>query len=219
MGQIFHPSTNTISKVSILGFVFIAAGVIAIVAALLRSPYATGVDVAIAQPIPFSHKHHVKALGLDCRYCHTSVEDSAFAGIPPTETCMTCHSQVWADTPMLEAVRTSYETGKPLEWNRVHNLGDFVYFNHSIHVQKGIGCESCHGEVNEMPLMSKAESLQMIWCLECHREPEKYIRPRDEVFTMGWEPPEPQEILGLQLLEKHGVQNVERLEDCSICHR
>jgi hypothetical protein len=223
MGQILHPRANFISKVSILGFVFVVVALLTIAAVLLRSSYFTGVDVAVAQPVPYSHQLHVDELGLNCRYCHTSVEDSSFAGIPPTETCMTCHSQelplVSLDDPRMEPVRTSYETGEPVEWNRVHNLGDFVYFNHSIHVNKGIGCESCHGRIDQMPEVAKAESLQMTWCLECHREPEKYIRPREEVFTMGWEPPKPQVLLGRELLKKHNVQNVERLEDCSICHR
>lgn len=218
MGQIFHPSTNTISKVSIFGFVFIVGIMITVIALFFRSSYSTQVNVALEQPVAFSHEHHVTGLGVDCRYCHVSVEDSSFAGLPPSETCMTCHSQVWADAPMLEPVRVSYQTGQPLEWNRVHNLADFAYFNHSIHIEKGVGCESCHGRVDQMPLMWKAESLQMEWCLRCHRAPEEHLRPREEVFTMGWEPSEPQEVIGRALLEEHHIQ-VDRLTDCSICHR
>ena len=142
--------------------------------------------------MPFSHEHHVRGLGIDCRYCHTSVEKSSFAGIPPTETCMTCHSQIWTDSPMLEPVRTSLRTNTPIRWNRVHDLPDYVYFNHGIHVQKGVGCVSCHGRVDQMPLTWKAEPMTMEWCLSCHRNPEKHLRPREEVFNMDWVPPEDQ---------------------------
>ena len=151
-----------------------------------RSPYATYQDVAQAQPVPFSHQHHDGGDGIDCRYCHTSVENSSFAGIPPTKTCMNCHSQIWTDAPMLEPVRESYRTGKSLVWTRVDYLPDFVYFNHSIHVDKGVGCASCHGPVDKMPLMFEANSLQMEWCLNCHRAPEKFLRPRDQVFNMNY---------------------------------
>jgi len=182
----------------------------------LRSSYVTQVGVAIEQTVPFSHEHHVSGLGIDCRYCHTSVETSAFARIPATETCMSCHSLVWNEAPMLEPVRESFRTGRSLEWIRVHNLPDFVYFNHSIHVNKGIGCENCHGRIDQMPLVWKAESLQMEWCLECHRAPHQQIRPRDEVFTMGWEPPPDHN--GNQLVAEYRI-NVKQLTNCSICHR
>ena len=131
------------------------------------------------QPIPFSHAHHVGGLGIDCRYCHTSVETSSFAGIPPTKTCMNCHSQIWSTSPTLEPVRESFRTGVSIQWTRVNDLPDYVYFNHSIHVNKGIGCESCHGRVDRMPLTWQENSLQMDWCLDCHRDPGKHIRPRD----------------------------------------
>lgn len=218
MAQIFHPSSNTISRVSIFGGVFILAGVVWLWVTFLRSAYVTQVGVAREQPIPFSHEHHVSGLGIDCRYCHTSVEESSFAGLPPTETCMTCHSQIWADSPVLEPIRASFRTDRSIEWVRVHNLPDFVYFNHSIHVNKGIGCESCHGRVDQMPLVWKTESLQMEWCLECHRAPEKFIRPREEVFTMGWQPPEDQLILGRRLVAEYHI-NVKQLTNCSVCHR
>jgi len=182
----------------------------------LRSSYVTQVGVAVEQPVPFSHEHHVNGLGIDCRYCHTSVETSSFAGIPPTETCMSCHSIVWNDAPMLEPVRESLRTGRSLEWVRVHNLPDFVYFNHSIHINKGVGCENCHGRVDRMPLTWKTESLQMEWCLGCHRAPHNFIRPREEVFTMGWEPPPDHN--GYQLVADYGI-NVEQLTNCSVCHR
>ncbi len=218
MAQIFHPSMNTIAKVSIFGGVFIVAGVAALIMAFVRSAYATGVGVFVEQPVPFSHKHHVSGLGIDCRYCHTSVEDSSFAGIPPTETCMTCHSQIWTNAEMLEPVRESYQTGQPIEWVKVYNLPDFVYFNHSIHVAKGVGCETCHGRVDQMALTYKANSLYMEWCLECHRHPENYLRPRDEIYTMGWQPEIDQATLGRELVEAYNV-NVAQLTNCSICHR
>ena len=220
MNQIFHPSMNTISRLSIFGAVFLLLGVGAAVNYLVRSPVMTQVNVAQAQPVPFSHLHHVRQLGLECRYCHTSVEDSSFAGIPPTETCMTCHSQVWTESEMLEPVRASFRTGEPLQWNRVNNVSDFVYFDHSIHVNKGIGCETCHGDVAQMPLAWKSETLFMEWCLECHRQPEKFIRPVEEVFTMGYEAPanHDQFLQAQQLVADYGIE-VGRLDDCSICHR
>ena len=157
---------------------------------LQRSPYVTGQHIAPDQPVPFSHQHHVAGLGLDCRYCHTSVEESSFAGIPPTKTCFNCHAQIWTTAALLEPVRYSFRTGKSLEWTRVHDLPDFVYFNHSIHVNKGIGCYSCHGAVDQMPLMYQENSLQMEWCLNCHRQPEKFLRPREHVFSMEYRPPD-----------------------------
>jgi hypothetical protein len=168
--------------------------------------------------VPFSHEHHVSGLGLDCRYCHLSVEKSAFAGIPPTQICMGCHSQIWKDSPMLEPVRASYRTGKPLEWTRVHDLPDFVYFNHSIHIAKGVGCESCHGRVDQMPLMRKVKTLQMEFCLECHREPQDFLRERDEVFRFGAQVSQRTPEEGRELVERYHV-NVRQLTDCFVCHR
>ena len=216
MSQIFHPSTNTISKVSIFGAVFFLAGGGWVVNELGRSSYVTDVNVAKSQPVQFSHKHHVTGVGIDCRYCHTSVEETAFAGMPATETCMSCHSQIWADSPMLEPVRESFATNRSLEWVRVHDLPGFVYFNHSIHLRKGIGCATCHGRVDQMPLMWKENTLNMEWCLECHRHPEKYIRPRAEVFNMAYQAPPDQAALGKQLVQEYQVR---KLTDCSICHR
>ena len=218
MAQIFHPSANTISKVSIFGAVFFLAGLGALAYFISLSPYVTQVNVVREQPVPFSHEHHVAGLGVDCRYCHTSVEESSFAGVPPTETCMTCHSQVWTEAELLAPVRESWRTGESIEWTRVHNLGDFVYFNHSVHVNKGVGCETCHGRVDQMPLMMKAESLQMSWCLECHRNPAEFIRPKAEVLTMGYVPDGDQQTIGAQLVEEYGI-HVEQLTNCSVCHR
>ena len=216
MAQIFHPSTNTLSKASIFGAVFILGGLIWVSTVFERSSYVTQAGVAREQPVPFSHKHHVGGMGIDCRYCHTSVETSAFAGIPATEICMTCHSQIWADSPMLEPVRASFRSGKPLEWSRVHDLPDFAYFDHSIHIKKGVGCATCHGRVDQMPLMWREKTLHMEWCLECHRAPEQFVRPRQYVFRMDWEPPADQLSLGRRLVEEYRIQS---LTNCSVCHR
>jgi hypothetical protein len=217
--QIFHRSTNTIAKVSIFGAVFFLAFFTWIFSTLLRSSYATGQGIVLKQPIPFSHEHHVTGLGIDCRYCHSSVEVSAFAGMPPTETCMNCHRQIWTNADMLEPVRSSFATGVPIQWQRVHDLPDFVYFNHSVHVAKGIGCVSCHGQVNRMPLMFQQASLQMEWCLSCHRDPGKYVRPKEEVFNLDWQPPsDPQQARALRarLVKDYRIQS---LTSCSTCHR
>jgi hypothetical protein len=218
MAQVFPRSTNVISRVSIFGAVFFALGLLAVVYMVFRSPYVTRVAVVRDQPVPFSHQHHVQGLGIDCRYCHTSVETSGFAGIPPTETCMSCHSQIWSESPMLEPVRASMRTNEPIRWNRVHELPDYAYFNHAIHVQKGIGCSSCHGRVDLMPLTWKDQPLTMEWCLGCHREPEAQIRPREEVFNMSWTPPANQLALGKDALVKNHIP-VDRLTHCYTCHR
>ena len=154
-----------------------------------EAPYVTYQGVRQSQPVPFSHQHHNAGLGIDCRYCHTSVEQSSYAGIPPTKTCMNCHSQIWTNAALLEPVRESYRTGNSLMWTKVNYLPDYVYFNHSIHVNKGVGCPSCHGPVNKMPLMYQESSMRMEWCLECHRAPEKFLRPKDQVFNMNYEQP------------------------------
>ncbi|HEX9668693.1 MAG TPA: cytochrome c3 family protein [Thermoanaerobaculia bacterium] len=214
--QIFHRSTNTIAKVSIFGAVAFLAVLLWLWSTLLRSAYATGQGVIQKQPVPFSHDHHVAGLGIDCRYCHTTVENSAFAGIPPTETCMNCHRQIWTDADLLEPVRESYRSGTPIVWNRVNDLPDYVYFNHAIHVAKGIGCAECHGQVDEMPLMRQTASLQMEWCLDCHRDPGKRLRPRAEVFNMKWRPPADFEAMQARLVREYDVKS---LTSCSVCHR
>ena len=218
MAQIFPRSANWASKASIvLGLAFVGA-VLGLLLNVNRTYFVNQVNVPLEQSVPFSHKHHVTGMGLDCRYCHTTVEEASFAGIPPTETCMTCHSQIWNEEPILEPVRASFRDNTSLPWNRVHDLPDFVYFNHSIHVYKGIGCQTCHGQVDQMPLTWKAQSLNMEWCLDCHRQPEKYIRPREKVFDMTWQPPADQEIQGARLIETYQV-NTTQLTDCSVCHR
>lgn len=216
MPQIFRRSANTLARVSIVGGLLLAGGLVGLLIVLGRSSYVTRAQEFIQQPIQFSHLHHAGDDGIDCRYCHTSVETSAFAGIPPTKTCMNCHSQIWSTAAILEPVRASFRDDRPLRWIRVHDLPDFVYFNHSIHVKKGMGCETCHGRVDEMPLMLQENSLQMEWCLTCHRAPEQFVRPQSEVFTMGYRPPVPQSVLGPQLVKEYGIQS---LTTCSTCHR
>lgn len=218
MAQIFPHTANWATKAAILIGVIFSGVLLGIILNSNRIYFVSKVNIPRDQPIPFSHKHHVSGMGLDCRYCHTTVEESAFAGIPPTETCMTCHSQIWSEAAVLEPVRASFRNNTPIAWNRVHDLPDFVYFDHSIHINKGIGCQTCHGQVDQMPLVWKANTLNMEWCLECHRQPEKFIRPRQQVFNMTWQPPDDQETLGKQLVEAHDV-NTSQLTNCSICHR
>jgi hypothetical protein len=219
MAQIFHPSTNTIARVTIFGAVFFLAGLLGLGWLAVRSTWATGVGVPVEQPVPFSHEHHVGGLGIDCRYCHTSVETSSSAGIPPTYTCMSCHSQLYNDSPLLKPVRDSLANGSPIMWNRVHNLPDFVYFDHSIHVSKGVGCVTCHGRVDQMPLTWKTQTLHMEWCIDCHRAPEQYIRPRENVFDMDWQPPEDQLTMGRRLVQEYHILPPAQLTSCSTCHR
>jgi len=216
MPQIFHRSANTISRVSIFGAVFFVAALLGIFDEVNRSAWVTEARVPREQPIQFSHERHVAGNGIDCRYCHTSVEESAFAGIPPTKTCMNCHSQIFSNSPFLEPVRQSFRTDQSLQWTRVHDLPDFVYFNHSIHVHKGIGCTTCHGPVDRMPLVWQENSLQMEWCLECHNNPERYVRPRAAVFRVDYVPPADQVQLGQRLVAEYQIQ---RLTSCSTCHR
>ena len=216
MAQIFHPAFNTISKVSVFGAAFFLAAGMWAWDRMLRSPYTTQVDVARDQPVPFSHKHHVAGLGIDCRFCHTSVEEGAFAGIPPTKTCMSCHSLVWNEAPLLEPVRESFRLDVPIEWTRAHDLPDFTYFDHSIHVAKGIGCSSCHGRVDEMPLMWRTETLDMGWCLECHRDPVAYLRPRDRIFDMDFDPASQTR---QEREELAALYDIASLTNCSVCHR
>ncbi len=216
MAQLFHRSSNSLAKVSIVTVLLLVGCLVWAAYKIDQGSFITRVGEFREQPVPFSHKHHVQDDGIDCRYCHTSVENSAFAGIPPTETCMSCHSQIWANADVLEPVRASFRTGKSLEWTRVHDLPDFVYFNHSIHVNKGIGCSTCHGRVDQMPLTYKVNTLYMQWCVECHRAPEKYVRPRNQVFNMAYAAPEDQLQLGTRLVAEYKVQ---KLTDCVTCHR
>ena len=189
MAQIFDRSSNALARASLVltGLIVIALGVA--LDQLQRSPWVTRQGQRADQPVPFSHKHHVEGLGLQCQYCHTSVEKSSYAGIPPTKTCMNCHAQIWTDAELLKPVRESWATGESIQWIKVHDLPDYVFFNHEIHVNKGIGCASCHGRVDEMPLMYEQNSLQMEWCLNCHRDPAKNLRPTSEIYNMAWDGP------------------------------
>jgi hypothetical protein len=218
MPQIFHRSFNTISRVSIFGAVFFVAAILAALAMWMRSAYATNAGIPRTQPVPFSHEHHVTGLGIDCRYCHTGVETSSFAGIPPTKTCMNCHQQIWVGSDVLAPVRDSYRTDQSIRWERVNNLADFVYFNHSIHVNKGVACTTCHGDVGKMQLTWQDKSLLMEWCLDCHRDPGKNLRPRSLVFD-----PDPDPAWGAttpdQLLDLNKVHTGHYLTNCSTCHR
>jgi cytochrome c7-like protein len=216
MAQIFHPSTNTISRVSIFGAVFVIAFLLWLIAQMHRSPWSTDAHVAREQPIQFSHERHVGGNGIDCRYCHTSVEDSPFAGIPPTKTCMNCHAEIFAKSPFLQPVQESFEHGRAIEWTRVNDLPDFVHFDHSIHVRKGVGCTTCHGPVDQMPLMSQFQSLQMEWCLDCHRRPEAFVRPRSAVFSVTYQTPADQQEVGRRLVAEYHIQ---KLTNCSTCHQ
>jgi len=216
MAQVFKRRTNTYAKVSIFGGVFFLAGALWGLAALNRSDYVTRAHVARQQPVPFSHKHHAGELGIDCRYCDTSGEQSARASIPATQVCMNCHSQIWTDSPTLEPVRASFLSGKSIEWIKVHDLPDFVYFNHSAHVNKGVACVTCHGRIDRMNLVWKENTLQMEWCLGCHRNPGPNLTPREHVFDMDWTPQGDPEALATRLLDEYQVHT---RTDCDTCHR
>ena len=249
MAQVFPSSANTLAKASLLLAIVTPVVLIAAGSAIARSSYATRVNEALRQPVPFSHEHHVNELGIDCRYCHSSVEKSSYAGIPPTHTCMTCHSNIWTNSPLLAPVRDSYRTGSPIKddtgalgWARINKLPEFVYFDHSIHVNRGINCNICHGPVQRMQLTYKAKPFFMAWCLDCHREPEGFIGEREkDVFGLyakarqlpahelspdergilndpGWKPSAARVERGKRLITEYGVKK-DQLMDCWICHR
>ena len=219
MSQVFPKKANAWSKASILAIGFVLLGLGWLILTLQRSDYVTAANQFVEQPVQFSHQHHAGGIGIDCRYCHTSVEVSPSAGIPPTKTCINCHSEIWSTSPYLEPVRASFRDDKPLNWVRVHDLPDFVYFNHSIHVTKGVGSETCHGRVDRMPLMIQKSSLQMEWCLDCHRDPSRYVRPRDQITTMGYQPAVAQSEIGPRLVKEYKIAGVEHMTSCSVCHR
>ncbi|MFB3813206.1 MAG: cytochrome c3 family protein [Terriglobales bacterium] len=232
MGQIFHRSTNTISRASLIGAFLFVGLFLWFIEDMQRAPWYSNRNVFHIQPVPFSHQHHVGGLGIDCRYCHTSVEVSSFAGIPPTKTCMNCHAQIWTNTPMLEPVRQSFRSGAPLIWARVNDLPDYVFFDHSIHINKGVGCDSCHGPVDRMPLVYPAKGWMMEECLDCHRAPEKYLRPREQVFNMRYQQPAGRNVvaydgqvftdqikLGSYLKNKYHLRSVQDITSCWTCHR
>ena len=215
MAQLFRPRATTVARLILPVFLVVAVATIALVADYYDPVYKADAEVAPQQPVPFSHDHHVGGLGIACRYCHDSVETSMFAGLPATHTCMSCHSQIWTNAELLAPVRQSYETGEPLAWTNVYDLPDFVQFDHAIHVNNGVGCESCHGRVDRQPLTRQVRAMTMEWCLGCHRDPAQHLRPRDEIYTHGWkdENPEPRP----DLIDEYGIET-DRLTNCSICH-
>ncbi|MEK4031862.1 cytochrome c3 family protein [Methylocystis sp. IM2] len=217
MAAIFRPSANLIAKLGLAGCAVMLFSIVLLLWFGPRSDYARNVGLTFLQPAPFSHQHHVSGLGLDCRFCHTSVEASSSAGMPPTYTCMTCHSQVWTNAAMLAPVRESLAKNKPLAWRRVTDLPDYVYFNHSIHIAKGVGCSSCHGDVAQMPLTFKAKSLTMKFCLDCHRDPGPKLRPKDKIYDTHWR--EADETRSSDALLAEYRIGGRKLTDCSICHR
>jgi hypothetical protein len=219
MPQVFRSRANVITRAGIFGGILLLAALAWAGLVYTRSTYGTGMGLAIVQPIQFSHQHHVGDLGIDCRYCHTSVEHASFAGIPPTKTCMNCHSQIWVGSRMLEPVRESYRTGQSLHWHRVYNLPGFVYFDHSIHVGKGVGCSTCHGRIDKMPVAYQVPTLLMEWCIDCHREPARQIRPREEVFNIKYVPPDDQLDLGHKRVKEYNIKGKNTLTSCSVCHR
>ena len=216
--QLFRPSANVIARVVLITGAIFPFAAIGVTYGVMNSAYVTGQNAVRTQPIPFSHKHHYAELGIHCLYCHTSVEKSPFAGLPATQVCMSCHSQVWTNAAMLAPVRESLAANWPIRWNRVHVLPAYVYFNHSVHIAKGVGCSTCHGRVDQMPLMSQAAPLTMGWCVDCHSNPAPNLRPRDQVFNMAWEPPPDQERAGNELLNANRI-DPNRLIECSTCHR
>ena len=219
MAQLFSSRANTRVRVAMAAAIFLVGAGAWTTWVIYWSPYTTYVDVPFDQPVPFSHKHHVGDDGIDCRYCHTSVETAAHAGLPSTDTCMSCHSQLWSDAPALAPVRASLTNNRPMQWNRVHHLPDYDYFNHSIHVAKGIGCSSCHGRVDEMPLTRKTETLYMRWCLDCHRAPQNYVRPREKIYDMTWQPAQDRQVEAAKLIAQYHIDTSGRLTNCSVCHR
>lgn len=217
MPAIFRPSANLAAALTLLAIALVVVVAVIWWWAWPRTDYTRHVRWPPEQPVPFSHAHHVGGLGLDCRFCHSSVEISASAGLPPTSTCMTCHSQIWTNAAVLEPVRLSQANDTPLVWHRVNNLPDYVYFNHSIHLAKGVGCSSCHGEIDRMPLTYKAKTFTMGFCIDCHRNPAPNLRPKGQIYNTEWQRT-PDTPSPAALMRTYHVGD-RRLTDCSICHR
>lgn len=219
MAQVFTPIHNMYAKLSLIGLIVGVVGFFSVMDLIHRSSYVRYTKIPRSQPVPFSHRHHA-SMGIDCRYCHTTVENGSFANVPPTKTCMNCHKQIWAEAPMLEPVRESWKNKESIEWVRVHDLPDFVYFNHAIHVNKGVGCSTCHGQVDDMPLMHREHPLFMAWCLECHRDPAENVRPKDKIFDMAYKVKSLSREEREALVEDYAIDHADnRLTNCSICHR
>jgi Cytochrome c7 and related cytochrome c/Class III cytochrome C family len=216
MASVFPPWANTAFRVFAVAALVGGVGVVAAPMIWVRTPWARGQWEVADQPVEFDHRHHNRDDGIDCRYCHNTVDRAATAGIPSTDKCMGCHDQIWNQSPMLEVVRRSYFSGAPIPWNRVHQVPGFVYFNHAIHVSKGFGCSTCHGRVDRMPAVYQVASLTMGWCLDCHRNPEQYIRPLGEITNMAWSAGDRQGALGHRLASELGVRS---LTGCTTCHR
>lgn len=239
MAQLFHPAANTVAKLSLIALVAAPPTLLGVAASISRSPYNTKVNVPLDQPIPFSHEHHSTELGIDCRYCHVGVEKNAYASLPATETCMSCHSQIWTNSPLLQPIRDSWKTGTPISWNVVNKVPEFVYFNHSIHISRGVKCNNCHGAIQKMQLVAKGKTFFMSWCLNCHRNPEKYIGKPEDVFKFYEKFQQNEELTNEEKTLAEGVdyhRNAEEVEegkrlvteykiktktlsDCWICHR
>jgi hypothetical protein len=216
MSALFTARADAIFKAVLVILVGGAAGTVGALMLYPRIPYGTGQQEQVVQPVQFDHRHHVVDDLSDCRYCHSTAETAPSAGIPSTEVCLNCHSQVWNKSPLLDLVRASWFSGQPIQWTRVHRLPDFVYFNHGIHVSKGVGCAECHGRVDQMATMEQVQPLSMGWCLECHRNPYPFLRPREEVTNMAWEPPRDREALGRELARQYDVKV---RTSCYTCHR
>lgn len=215
MAAVFPPWSNDALRNAVAATAVVILGVPCGLMALMRTPYVTGVRDPVEQPVMFDHRHHLRDDGIDCRYCHSTVETSTFAGMPPTERCMGCHGQIWADSPLLAPVRASFFEGRPIVWSRVHRLPDFVKFDHSSHVQKGVGCVECHGRVDQMAEVHQVAPLTMGWCIGCHRAPEEHLRPLDRITDMAWQPPLPRAEVGRALVKELDVRPS---TDCTACH-
>jgi hypothetical protein len=218
MPQLFRPYADTVARTVLISLLVLPFVAIGLAYATMRSSYITNQSITPEQPVPFSHAHHVGGLGIDCRYCHTGVETSVVAGVPPTHTCMTCHSQLYTQAGMLAPVRASLAENRPIRWSKVHRLPDYVYFDHSIHIAKGVGCSTCHGDVSRMRLMRQEAPLTMDWCLDCHRDPTPHLRPPDKIFAADWQPPQDHAEQGRRLAAQYHIDN-KHLTDCSVCHR
>ncbi len=214
MAALFPPWTNTATRVALAVLSLGAAGALAAPMIYARMPFATGQNNPLLQPVQFDHRHHVRDDGIDCRYCHGAAGHAPYAGVPATEVCLGCHNQIWNDSTLLAPVRESAASGRPIAWQRVHSLPDFVYFDHSIHVNKGIGCVSCHGRVDEMAAVYQVAPLTMGWCLDCHRDPVPNLRPRDQITSMTWQPASSD--VTAALASQYGTRS---LTNCTTCHR